>query len=155
MPTVGFLDDLKRQADAAKALQHTDTGALARNAQLADAACRGAATYFGTLAQQLNVLRPRSKGVFRLDKRHAFESLQLGEFRADARRKQLRGADVFDHIALRWKKRIHRLDKIGTTTGAARFENTTFGLIWIGIPSKGMLLDAKLNRGRARGTGGR
>lgn len=50
------------------------------------------------------------------------------------------------HIALRWKKRIHRLDRIGTTTGAARFENTTFGLIWIGIPSKGMLLDAKLNR---------
>ncbi len=50
------------------------------------------------------------------------------------------------HIALRWKKRIHRLDKVGTTTGARRFENKTFGLIWIGIPSKGMLLDAKLNR---------
>ena len=50
------------------------------------------------------------------------------------------------HIALRWKKRIHRLDKVGTTTGARRFENTTFGLIWIGIPSTGMLLDAKLNR---------
>jgi membrane-bound inhibitor of C-type lysozyme len=50
------------------------------------------------------------------------------------------------HIALRWKKRIHRLDKVGTTTGALRFENPTFGLIWIGIPSKGMLLDAKLNR---------
>jgi membrane-bound inhibitor of C-type lysozyme len=50
------------------------------------------------------------------------------------------------HIALRWKKRIHRLDKVGTTTGARRFENKTFGLVWIGIPSKGMLLDAKLNR---------
>lgn len=50
------------------------------------------------------------------------------------------------HIALRWKKRIHRLDRVGTTTGALRFENRTFGLIWIGIPSKGMLLDAKLNR---------
>ena len=50
------------------------------------------------------------------------------------------------HIALRWKKRIHRLNRIGTTTGALRFENTTFGLIWIGIPSKGMLLDAKQNR---------
>ena len=50
------------------------------------------------------------------------------------------------HIALRWKKRIHRLERVGTTTGALRFENTTFGLIWIGIPSKGMLLDAKLNR---------
>ena len=50
------------------------------------------------------------------------------------------------HIALRWKKRIHRLNRVGTTPGALRFENTTFGLIWIGIPSKGMLLDAKQNR---------
>ncbi|MFL6708631.1 MAG: hypothetical protein ACJ8HI_10540 [Massilia sp.] len=50
------------------------------------------------------------------------------------------------HIALRWKKRIHRLEKVGTTTGAQRYQNTTFGLVWIGIPSKGMLLDAKLNR---------
>ena len=50
------------------------------------------------------------------------------------------------HIALRWKKRIHRLEKVGTTTGAQRYQNTTFGLVWIGIPSKGMLLDSKLNR---------
>jgi membrane-bound inhibitor of C-type lysozyme len=50
------------------------------------------------------------------------------------------------HIALRWKKRIHRLDRIGTTTGARRFENSAIGRIWIGIPSKGMLLDSKLNR---------
>jgi membrane-bound inhibitor of C-type lysozyme len=50
------------------------------------------------------------------------------------------------HIALRWKKRIHRMERVGTTTGARRFENTAFGLIWIGIPSKGMLLDSKLNR---------
>ena len=50
------------------------------------------------------------------------------------------------HIALRWKKRIHRLERVGTTTGARRFENQKFGLIWIGIPSKGMLLDSKLNR---------
>ncbi|TQK07877.1 hypothetical protein [Herbaspirillum sp. SJZ107] len=50
------------------------------------------------------------------------------------------------HIALRWKNRLHRLDRIGTTTGALRFENPKFGLIWIGIPSKGILLDSKLNR---------
>lgn len=49
-------------------------------------------------------------------------------------------------IALRWKKRLHRLNVVGTTTGAKRYENTNFGLIWIGIPSKGMLLDSKLNR---------
>ncbi len=100
---MGFLDDLKRQADAAKAAQQTDTGALERNALLTDAACRTAGAYFGTLAQQLNVLRPRSKVVFRLDRRHVFEGLQLGDFRADARRKKLRGADVFGHVALRWK----------------------------------------------------
>ena len=51
-----------------------------------------------------------------------------------------------DHIALRWKKRLHRLSRIGTTTGAQRFENPHWGLIWIGIPAKGILLDSKLNR---------
>lgn len=50
------------------------------------------------------------------------------------------------HIALRWKRRLHRLARVGTTTGALRFENPHYGLIWIGIPSKGILLDSKLNR---------
>ncbi|MBQ5946992.1 hypothetical protein [Massilia sp. ST3] len=50
------------------------------------------------------------------------------------------------HIALRWKKRLHRLTRVGTTTGALRFENPHYGLIWIGIPAKGILLDSKLNR---------
>lgn len=49
-------------------------------------------------------------------------------------------------IALRWKKRLHRLKRVGTTTGANRFENKLYGLIWIGIPAKGMLLDSKQNR---------
>lgn len=50
------------------------------------------------------------------------------------------------HIALRWQKHLHRLDRVGTSTGALRFENTKAGLIWIGIPSKGILLDSKQNR---------
>jgi membrane-bound inhibitor of C-type lysozyme len=50
------------------------------------------------------------------------------------------------HIALRWKKRLHRLSRVGTTTGALRFENPYWGLVWIGIPAKGILLDSKLNR---------
>jgi hypothetical protein len=49
-------------------------------------------------------------------------------------------------IALRWKKKLHRLIRVGTTTGAQRFENPTFGLVWIGIPAKGMLLDSKQGR---------
>ncbi|MBG6221231.1 MULTISPECIES: hypothetical protein [unclassified Janthinobacterium] len=50
------------------------------------------------------------------------------------------------HIALRWKKRLHRLSRVGTTTGANRFENRMYGLVWIGIPAKGMLLDSKQGR---------
>jgi membrane-bound inhibitor of C-type lysozyme len=50
------------------------------------------------------------------------------------------------HIALRWKNRLHRMDRVGTTTGALRFENTKAGLVWIGIPSKAILLDSKLSR---------
>jgi membrane-bound inhibitor of C-type lysozyme len=51
-----------------------------------------------------------------------------------------------EHIALRWKNRVHRMSRVGTSTGALRFENPVFGIIWIGIPSKGILLDSKLNR---------
>ncbi|HEY1044769.1 MAG TPA: hypothetical protein VGE60_12985 [Telluria sp.] len=49
-------------------------------------------------------------------------------------------------IALRWKKRLVRLTRVGTTTGALRFENPLRGLVWIGIPTKGILLDSKLGR---------
>ncbi|EIJ48080.1 hypothetical protein GWL_23220 [Herbaspirillum sp. GW103] len=47
------------------------------------------------------------------------------------------------HIAIRWNKRIHRLTRVATTTGANRFENHKMGLVWIGIPAKGLLLDSK------------
>jgi membrane-bound inhibitor of C-type lysozyme len=50
------------------------------------------------------------------------------------------------YIALRWKKRLHRMTRVSTTTGAQRFENPAYGLVWIGIPAKGMLLDSKQNR---------
>ncbi|MDB5762395.1 MAG: hypothetical protein JWQ21_1390 [Herminiimonas sp.] len=47
------------------------------------------------------------------------------------------------HIALRWNKQLHRMTRVNTTTGANRFENRKYGLVWIGIPAKGMLLDSK------------
>ncbi|MFZ6742638.1 hypothetical protein ACO0LC_05410 [Undibacterium sp. JH2W] len=50
--------------------------------------------------------------------------------------------DDADHVAMRWKKRLYRLTKVDTTTGAVRFENRKAGLIWIGIPAKGLLLDS-------------
>lgn len=52
-------------------------------------------------------------------------------------------ADDDKHIAIRWKDKLHRMRKIGTSTGAQRFENHKVGLVWIDIPSKAMLLDSK------------
>ncbi|NMM36989.1 MAG: hypothetical protein HHJ09_05650 [Glaciimonas sp.] len=52
-------------------------------------------------------------------------------------------ADDDKHIGLVWKKHIHRLQRIETTTGANRFENRKYGLLWIGIPAKSILLDTK------------
>lgn len=57
-----------------------------------------------------------------------------------------RNSDDDQHIALRWNKRLHRLTRIETSTGAHRFENRNVGLVWIGIPAKGMLLDSKKGR---------
>lgn len=47
------------------------------------------------------------------------------------------------HIAIRWKDKVHRMRRIGTSTGANRFENRKVGLVWIHIPSKAMLLDSR------------
>jgi hypothetical protein len=55
-------------------------------------------------------------------------------------------ADDGNSIVMRWKNRLHRLTREATSTGAHRFENKIAGLIWIGIPAKGMLLDSKVNR---------
>ena len=47
------------------------------------------------------------------------------------------------HAAIRWKSHLYRLKRIETTTGADRFENKKVGLVWIGIPTKGMLMDSR------------
>ena len=57
-----------------------------------------------------------------------------------------RNADDNTYIALRYEKLLTRMKRVGTTTGANRFENKRSGLVWIGIPAKGILLDAKLGR---------
>jgi hypothetical protein len=57
-----------------------------------------------------------------------------------------RNAEDDQHIALRWNKRLLRLTRVTTTTGANRFENGKNGWVWIDIPAKGMLLDSKKGR---------
>ena len=51
-------------------------------------------------------------------------------------------AEDDQHVALRWKKRLYRMTRVETTTGANRFENRKAGFVFIGIPAKGLLLDS-------------
>jgi hypothetical protein len=106
---VGFLDDLKRQADALKTQQTVDTATLARNAALVEAACKTIWNYWFELVQQLNVLQPTPPTRFLLDKSTALDGLKRCDFRADSRRKQHRGQEVYDHVVL------HALQKSGRT----------------------------------------
>jgi hypothetical protein len=52
------------------------------------------------------------------------------------------GGDA-NNIGMRWQTQLLSMRRVSTTTGADRFENKRYGLIWIGIPAKGMLLDSK------------
>jgi hypothetical protein len=97
---VGYLDELKRQADDMLAQQRQDIGALQRNAMLTDAACHATSRYLSALARQLNVLEPVSKTVWRLDRKTSFSQLRFTDFRCDSRMKKLRDAEVYDHVVL-------------------------------------------------------
>ena len=105
---MGFLDDLKREADAARALQTRDTSTLERNAALAELVCKTAAAYFFSLAQQLDVLMPVSPTTFALDRQHRFSGLRLTDFKVDSRRKPWQGQDVFDHVVVHWLLRSNQ-----------------------------------------------
>ena len=97
---MGYLDELKRQAEAAKSQHTLDIAALERNALVTDSACQAAFRYFSTLAQQLNVLRPAAKVEYRLDASTAFKDLRRSDFRADSRLRKLRNGEVFDYVVL-------------------------------------------------------
>jgi len=50
------------------------------------------------------------------------------------------------NIELLWRGRSYAMRRVATSTGAHRFENAGSGLVWVGIPDKGMLLDARAGR---------
>lgn len=100
---MGFLDDLKRQADAIKAQQTRDTSGIERNTALVEAACKNVLDYFVALAPQLNVLQRITSARYVLDRQTSFTDLQQKDFHADARRGALNQQRVFDHVVLHWQ----------------------------------------------------
>lgn len=102
---MGFLDDLRRQADELRASQQQLAGRNERNALLADAACKSAFQYWLQLAQQLNTLRPVNRSRYVLDARHVLHGLPATDFRVDSRRRTLHGQEAYDHVVLHWSVR--------------------------------------------------
>lgn len=54
-------------------------------------------------------------------------------------------------IELGWHGKMYRMLRVGTSTGAHRFEDPVSGLIWISIPEKAMLLDGSRGEPVANG----
>ena len=100
---MGFLDDLKRQADALREQQDQDSASLQRNTAAVEAACKTALSYLNTLSTQLETLRPTSPARFRLDRKHCFEGLKLTDFYVDARRRLQSEGEQFDHLLMHWQ----------------------------------------------------
>jgi hypothetical protein len=49
-------------------------------------------------------------------------------------------------IVLKWKGSTYVMQPVNTSTGALRFEDRSSGLVWLQIPAKSMLLNAKIGQ---------
>ena len=101
-PIVSFLNQLKSQAHALQSRQGLQQRDLEENTTRTEAACRAAFHYLDDLARQLNVIQPVGPR-FSLDGRTQWPTMKLVDFRVDARKKMLRGREVFDYFAMGWR----------------------------------------------------
>lgn len=100
---MSFLDDLKRQAEARREQLDQTDALLEERAAQTEEACLLAARYFGQLAQQLEVLQPRSPATYQLDRRNSFSGLPMSDFFADVRLQPVRGGSGHEHLVLHWQ----------------------------------------------------
>lgn len=99
---MSFLNQLKSQATALQSEQSAQKNHSEANTQLTEAAAKTTWLYIAELAKQLNVIVPAGPQLG-LDSRTPWPAMKLVEFRVDARKKQLRGQEVFDYIAMGWR----------------------------------------------------
>jgi hypothetical protein len=101
---MGFLDELRAQAEAVQSRRREDEADFERHALATDEACKRAFHYWLDLARQLDVLRPPVPGRYAFDARHVLdgpaEGLRFEDFQVDARRMRLRGLELYDHAVI-------------------------------------------------------
>ena len=99
---MSFLNQLKSQANSLQDQRTQQEVNLEENTAATEKAMRIVFDYLQELARQLNVIKPPAPS-FSLDGKTPWAQMQLSDFRADARRKQLRNKEVFDFVALGWQ----------------------------------------------------
>lgn len=99
---MSFLNQLKSQASALQEQQATQQQDLATNLAQTERACKTVWHYLNDLARQLNVIGPAGPR-FTLDGKTSWPAMKLTDFRVDARRKLLRGQEVYDYLAMGWQ----------------------------------------------------
>lgn len=101
---MGFLDELKAQAEALQSRRREDEAAFERHALAADAACKTTFHYWLELGRHLDVLRPAVPARYVFDAHHVLdgpgEGLRFEDFQVDARRGRLRNLEVYDHVVV-------------------------------------------------------
>jgi hypothetical protein len=100
---MGFLDELKSQADSLTKDKQAQQTKLVTNAETVDARLRQTFTYLNDLAKQLEIIRPPSAHGFELHGVGKFEKLMLTDFFADYRKKRFNDSEVFDIVTFQFK----------------------------------------------------
>jgi hypothetical protein len=100
---MGFLDQLKSQADSLLKEKDAHHSKLNANAEQVDARMRQTFSYLNDLAKQLEIIKPPSAQTFELHGVGKFDQLMLRDFFADYRQKKFNNTDVFDIVTLQFK----------------------------------------------------
>lgn len=98
---MSFLNQLKAQAAALQSQQQREQRNYDENAADAEFACNTVLAYFRDLARQLNIIAPAGPKLS-VDGKTPWPDMRLVDFRCDARKKMLRGKEVFDYMSLAW-----------------------------------------------------
>lgn len=99
---MSFLNQLKQQAQSLQTQQGDELQQLDAHTAATEAACQVVWHYFMELPRQLNVIEPAAPSLS-LDGKTLWPPMKQTGFRFDARKKTLRGQEVFEYLALGWQ----------------------------------------------------
>jgi hypothetical protein len=107
-PPGGFLAELEQEVQRNRATadntDQPDLDALARNARLANAACRAVLDYWTLLAEHLNALKMAAPGRYVFDARSASEASPGHGFRVSSDLRTTHAGDEhFESVVLNWR----------------------------------------------------